>query len=76
MNEFSDWKCGAMSDEEFRDLTNREARQDAYIEKLAERFNYRCPYTDDPCRDFLCEDCEIEAREREWMQEIDKEAES
>lgn len=82
MSAFSDWKCGAISEEEFRDLANREARQDAYLEEKAEReayarhFNNRCPYTDEPCHDFECQDCEIEAKEREWTDSIDEGGES
>ena len=33
----------------------------------AEFFAYRCPYTDKPCYDWDCDDCEVEAEERAWM---------
>ena len=40
MSAFSDWKCGAISEEEFYDLAAREARQDAYLDEKAEREAY------------------------------------
>ena len=39
----------------------------------AERFNYKCPFTDDPCFDFQCDGCPVEEEERRWMEELDKE---
>ena len=35
----------------------------------AERFGHRCPYTDKPCLDFACSECEVEAREERWITE-------
>lgn len=32
MSAYSDWKCGAMSDDEYRDYCSWEARQDKYLE--------------------------------------------
>lgn len=40
----------------------------------AERFNHRCPYTDKPCLDFACSECEVEAQEVRWMEELQGES--
>ena len=32
MSNYSDWKCGALTDDEYRDMANWEARRDAYEE--------------------------------------------
>lgn len=32
MSSYSDWKCGALTDDEYRDMANWEARRDAYYE--------------------------------------------
>ena len=34
MSAYSDWKCGALSDDDYRWAADREARQDAYYEAL------------------------------------------
>ena len=34
---------------------------------------YPCPYTDEPCGYWKCDDCEIEKEEQEIMEQIDKE---
>ena len=34
--------------------------------------NYKCPYTDDKCDKESCEGCEVEERERKWVDEIDE----
>ena len=35
-------------------------------------FKYRCPYTDKPCFDWNCFQCEVEKAEREYMEsEVD-----
>ena len=31
MSAYSDWKCGALSDDEYRDQCNWEAREDDYL---------------------------------------------
>lgn len=33
-----------------------------------EYFNGICPYTDNTCDDWHCRECEVEQREREWME--------
>lgn len=33
-----------------------------------EYFNGICPYTGKPCDDWNCSECEVEQREREWME--------
>ena len=43
---------------------------------MKERFNGRCPYTDDPCETFDCSNCEVEQDEAEWLTELDLEEES
>ena len=35
-----------------------------------EYFEGRCPYTDNPCYDWNCKECEVEKDEREWMERI------
>ena len=32
MSAYSDWKCGALSDNEYKDYCNWEARRDKYLE--------------------------------------------
>lgn len=39
------------------------------------RFNSRCPYTNAPCDDWNCLDCEVEKAEEEWMKALDEEEE-
>lgn len=34
MSAYSDWKCGALSDDEYRDYCNWEARRDKYYEDM------------------------------------------
>lgn len=40
----------------------------------AERFGHRCPYTDKPCLDFACSECEVEAQEERWSEELQGES--
>ena len=35
----------------------------------AEYFDYRCPYTDKPCYDWDCDNCEVDEKERRWLEE-------
>ena len=37
----------------------------------ASKFNYKCPYTDDPCLDLQCDECPAERYERETMEGLD-----
>lgn len=34
-------------------------------------FGGKCPYTDKPCDDWNCENCEVEQQEREYMKEME-----
>ena len=36
MSAWSDWKCGALSDEEYREICAIEARRDEYLMSLEE----------------------------------------
>ena len=36
-----------------------------------EFFEGRCPYTDKPCDEWTCQTCEVEQREREWLERDD-----
>ena len=40
MSAYSDWRCGALSDEEYDNASNREARRDAEYERAIERAIY------------------------------------
>lgn len=33
-----------------------------------EYFNSICPYTDKPCDEWTCQTCEVERRERDWVE--------
>ena len=37
MSSYSDWKCGAISDDEYTFMCNREAAMDKYLEELDDR---------------------------------------
>lgn len=37
-----------------------------------EFFDGKCPYTDNPCYEWECDTCEIEAEEKKSMKELDK----
>ena len=39
----------------------------------AEYFDFKCPYTGKPCRDFKCDTCPTEEEERKWLSDLDKE---
>lgn len=41
-----------------------------------EYFKGVCPYTDKPCKIWLCRFCRIEHRERVWMKMLDRETEN
>ena len=43
MSAYSDWKCGALSDDQYRDYCNWEARMDKYLEDKM----YEDDYDDD-----------------------------
>jgi hypothetical protein len=43
MSAYSDWKCGALSDQEYTDYCNWEARMDKYLEDEM--------YNDSDCED-------------------------
>ena len=34
-----------------------------------EYFDGRCPYTDKPCEDFECHNCEVEKEEEKYLEE-------
>lgn len=34
-------------------------------------FEGRCPYTDKPCDLWECDECEVEQREKEYMQNME-----
>lgn len=36
-------------------------------------FHGDCPYTGEPCDCWNCSDCEVEAQEAAWMEELDQE---
>lgn len=36
-------------------------------------FDGKCPYTDEPCDSWDCENCEVEAEEDKWLEELDEE---
>lgn len=36
-------------------------------------YDGKCPYTNEPCSSWDCENCEFEAEEREWMEALDEE---
>lgn len=38
----------------------------------AEFFDGKCPYTDNPCYEWECDTCEIEAEEKKSMEELDR----
>lgn len=38
----------------------------------AELFDGKCPYTDKPCYDWECNTCEIDAQEKEAIEELDR----
>lgn len=38
----------------------------------AEYFGGKCPYTDKPCNEWECGTCEIDAQEKEAMEELDR----
>lgn len=40
MSAYSDWKCGALSDDDYTAECNREAAMDRYLEELADREDY------------------------------------
>lgn len=40
MSAYSDWKCGALSDEEYEAECNKEARREAEYERAIERAIY------------------------------------
>ena len=54
-----------MSDPEFLE-TLKKAK--AIENQDREYFIGICPYTDNPCDDWHCRECEVEQREREWME--------
>lgn len=35
-----------------------------------EHFNGICPYTNKPCDDWYCLECEVEHKEREWLKGV------
>ena len=39
-------------------------------EDAKKHFKGKCPYTDKKCEDWRCQDCEVEATERNYMKEI------
>lgn len=43
---------------------------------MRDRSGGRCPYTDEPCESWECVDCEVEAEEGRWLEELDKEEEN
>ena len=40
---------------------------------MRDLFGGYCPYTNEPCDSWDCENCEVEAEERDWMEELDRE---
>ena len=36
-------------------------------------FGGKCPYTDEPCETFECEDCEVNKQEKDWIKETEGE---
>ena len=57
MSSYSDWKCGALSDDEYRDECNHEARQDRFLEdKMYNETVSRCEGFDS-CRECIENGC-------------------
>ena len=54
-----------LSDPEFLEMLKKAK---AIENQDREYFNGICPYTDNPCDDWHCQTCEVEQREREWME--------
>lgn len=42
-------------------------------EETAKFFDYHCPYTDEMCKEWECDNFPVEQRERELMKAFDKE---
>lgn len=42
--------------------------------KTAEDFGWKCPYTDKHCDTFDCENCEVNAEEERWSEELQGES--
>ena len=40
---------------------------------MRELFGGYCPYTDRLCSSWDCENCEVEAEEYKWLEELDEE---
>lgn len=61
MSAYSDWKCGAISDEEYSYECRREDMQDRALEEKDSYSNENCEYYHDGCCEFhgqLCNGCE------------------
>ena len=41
-----------------------------------EKFKGKCPYTNKPCKDWNCLNCEVDENERDYMREMEKDDES
>lgn len=62
MSAYSDWKCGAISDDEYRMYCTKEARRDEYLTQLQERDCINCiHYVEEDgiagCELWECENC-------------------
>ena len=44
MSYYSDWKCGAISDSEYKEYSDREARMDEYYEEMRDCECFGCPH--------------------------------
>ncbi len=62
MNIVSNYKYDEMYGDGYHepDLTNKQIR---------EYFHGRCPYTDKPCDNFDCPNCEVEKEEEKYLEE-------
>lgn len=77
MSIFSDYEVGALSDDEFEFECVRMNNEDRSIKDIyaSDYFHYRCPYTDEHCETFDCENCEVEMSEREYAKGLDADEE-
>lgn len=72
---WSDYKVGALTDEQFENecirMNNRDrAERDTYGERI---FNGECPYTGKHCDEWTCKNCEVEQAESHLFEDEDSE---
>lgn len=62
-----------MTPEMIADFLTDCARAAVDREYRSQLYDGKCPYTNDPCDNWDCENCEIEREEVEWLEELDQE---